>query len=99
MKGESDDKLGGKVFDNRSIKGGAVVNKRPGKHKFVVTLDLSSAYPSAKEACAIDSSTRVDNDIVNNPEKYNLEIVWRKEITDMYGPREIIGFRKINEQL
>jgi len=95
MKGETDERLGGKIFDNRSIMGGAVRNLHPGRHAFVTAMDLSSAYPSAKEGSSIDSSSRVDEDVVNNPEKYGLKILWKKEINDMYGIRTAYGFKRL----
>lgn len=81
--------LGGKQFDTRTIVGGAVKNLHPGINKFVVALDFSSMYPSQKEANMADSSSRVDDDIINDPEKYGLKIVKSLQINDMYGDREI----------
>jgi DNA polymerase elongation subunit (family B) len=93
MKGETEDKLGGKTYDPRNIMGGAVKNLQPGRHGFVVALDLSSAYPSAKEGSSIDSSSRIDEDIIKNPSKYGLKMLWKQEIVDMYGKREIFGIK------
>ena len=90
MKNETSDKLGCKIYDSRSIKGGAVKNLDPGRHSFVVALDLASAYPSAREASSIDSSSRIDEDMLNNPDKYGIKIIKKESITDMYGPRELI---------
>ena len=81
--------LGGKQFDTRTIVGGAVKNLHPGINKFVVALDFSSMYPSQKEANMADSSSRVDDAIINDPEKYGLKIVKSLQINDMYGDREI----------
>jgi DNA polymerase elongation subunit (family B) len=82
-------KLGGKEFDKRTIIGGAVRNITAGRHPFVIALDFASQYPSQKEASNIDSSSCVDNDVVENPDKYDLEILSKTIVNDMYGKREI----------
>ena len=89
--------LGGKHFDPRTIVGGAVRNLHPGLNKFVTALDFSSMYPSQKESNMADSSSRVSQDIINNPEKYGLKIVKDLVIEDMYGKRRIIYFKKIDD--
>ena len=88
--------LGGKKFDSRTIVGGAVKNLHPGINKFVVALDFSSMYPSQKEANMADSSSRVDDEILKDPERYGLKIVKRMGINDMYGDREVIYIKKIS---
>lgn len=66
--------LGMKVHDENKIVGGAVKSYFPGKHKFVIALDFSSMYPSQKEGSNIDSSTRIDEFIIHNPSKFNIEV-------------------------
>jgi DNA polymerase elongation subunit (family B) len=87
-------KLGGKVYDKRTIIGGAVENRQAGRQIFVMALDFSSQYPSQKEASNVDASSFVDSIILADPEKYGLEIVNKIQITDMYGKRDIIYVRK-----
>ena len=89
--------LGGKQFDARTIVGGAVKNLHPGLNKFVTALDFSSMYPSQKESNMADSSSRVSQTIINNPEKYGLKIMKDLVIEDMYGKRKIIYFKKIDD--
>lgn len=86
--------LGGKKFDSRTIVGGAVKNLHPGLHHFVEASDFSSMYPSQKEANMADSSSRVDEEIIENPERYGLQLVKTQRIIDMYGDREIKYFKK-----
>lgn len=87
--------LGGKHFDPRTIVGGAVRNLHPGLNTFVEALDFSSMYPSQKESNMADSSSRVDDDIIKNPEKHGLKLVNTVEIEDMYGKRKIYYFKKL----
>ena len=81
--------LGGKQYDHRTIVGGAVRNVHAGKNWFIVALDYASMYPANKESSNVDSSSRVDDDIIMNPDKYGLKIVRKLDINDMYGKREI----------
>lgn len=81
--------LGGKVYDHRTIVGGQVRNIHAGRQWFVVALDYSSMYPANKEASNVDSSSRVDEDMIKNPDKYGLNIVRTLPINDMYGNREV----------
>ena len=86
--------MGGKEFDQRVIVGGQVRNIHAGKQEFVTAGDFSSMYPANKEASNIDSSSRVDEDIINHPEDYGLSIVQTVKINDMYGEREIYYIKK-----
>ena len=81
--------LGGKKYDHRTIVGGQVRNIHAGRQWFVVALDYSSMYPANKEATNVDSSSRVDSDMIMHPDKYGIKIVRRLDINDMYGKREI----------
>ena len=81
--------IGFKHFDKRTIVGGAVRNPQPGIQKFVTALDYSSMYPSNKEGSNIDSSSRVDEDIIKDPKKYGLKIVKKYKVNDMYGERNV----------
>lgn len=87
-------RLGGKHFDHRTIVGGQVRNIHAGRQWFVVALDYSAMYPSQKEASNIDSSSRVDDDIMKHPDQYGIEIVRKLDINDMYGKREIFYVKK-----
>ena len=86
--------LGGKVFDTRTIVGGEVQSKAPGKHKFVIALDFSAQYPAQTEANNISTSTRVDERVLKNPSEFGLEIVEQKSILDSYGRREIYWLKR-----
>lgn len=81
-------RIGGKTYDTRTIVGGAVRNIHAGRQWFVVALDYSAMYPANKEACNVDSSSRVDEDMIKNPGKYGLKIVRALEVNDMYTKRE-----------
>ena len=87
-------RLGGKTYDRRTIVGGQVRNIHAGRQWFVVALDFSAMYPSQKEASNIDSSSRIDDDIIRHPEKYNIDIVRKLNINDMYGQREVFYVKK-----
>lgn len=87
-------RLGGKSYDYRTIVGGQVRNIHAGRQWFVVALDYSAMYPSQKEASNIDSSSRIDDDIIKHPEKYNINIVRKLDINDMYGKREVIYVKR-----
>lgn len=86
--------FGGKQYDDRTIVGGAVRNIHAGRQWFIIALDYNSMYPSAKEAANIDSSSRVDEDVLLNPGFYNLDIVKQININDTFGSREIIYLKK-----
>lgn len=86
--------FGGKKFDKRTIVGGAVRNVHAGRQWFIVALDYASMYPSGKEASNLDSSSRIDDDIINNPDRYNMKIVKKMSINDVYGNREVIYLKK-----
>jgi len=86
--------LGGKTFDDRTIVGGWVRLRKAGKHWFVVALDYASMYPSQKEGSNIDSSSRVDERIINNPTLYGLTQIDHVNISDMFGNRDIYYFKK-----
>lgn len=86
--------FGGKKFDRRTIVGGAVRNVHAGRQWFIVALDYASMYPSAHEGANIDSSSKVDDDIINNPDRYNMKIVKKLSINDPYGNREVIYLKK-----
>lgn len=87
--------LGGKHFDARTIVGGAVRNLHPGLNYYVLALDYNSMYPSQKEANMCDSSSRVFDDMIKNPERYGLKIVKTIDIDDMYGKRNIYYIKKM----
>ena len=85
--------LGYKKYSPDIIKGGQVRNKAAGKNFFVEASDFSSMYPSQKEASNIDTSSRVCDEFINNPDKYGLKIISRTTIHDLYsldGTREQI---------
>lgn len=86
---ESVVQLGGKTYDKRTIVGGAVRNIHAGRQWFVVALDYASMYPANKEASNVDTSSRVDDDIIGHPEKYGIDIIETVQVNDMYGKREI----------
>lgn len=87
-------RLGGKTYDHRTIVGGQVRNIHAGRQWFVVALDFSAMYPSQKEASNIDSSSRIDDDVIKHPEKYGINIVRKLPINDMYGKREVFYVKK-----
>ena len=89
--------FGGKKYDKRTIVGGAVRIVHAGRQWFIVALDYSSMYPSAKEASNLDSSSRVDDDIIYHPELYGIMIVKKIQINDTYGNREIYYIKKVDE--
>ncbi len=82
-------RLGGKVNDTRTIIGGEVQSKAPGKELFVIALDFSAQYPAQTEANNISTNTRVDERIVKDPQQYGLECVLHKHIRDCYDTREV----------
>ena len=84
--------MGNKYYDRRTLVGGMVKNKRNGREKFIVALDYSSMYPSQKEGSNVDTSSRVSSDIIEHPENYNLEIIDKYFLEDMYGPRWFYKF-------
>ena len=85
---------GGKTFDKRTIVGGAVRNVHAGRQWFIVALDYTSMYPSSKEGSNLDSSSRISDDVIKRPDFYNLQIVKKVNINDVYGDREIIYVKK-----
>lgn len=84
--------LGNKYYDRRTLIGGMVKNKRNGREKFIVALDYSSMYPSQKEGSNVDTSSRISSEIIEHPENYNLEIIDKYFLEDMYGPRWFYKF-------
>lgn len=87
-------RLGGKTYDSRVVVGGQVRNIHAGRQWGVVALDFSAMYPSQKEASNMDSSSRVDDDIIKHPERYGVNIVRKLNINDMYGKREVFYVKK-----
>lgn len=90
--------LGGKEFDTRTYVGGAVKNYLPGNHKFVVAIDYSAMYPTNKMEFNIDASARVDERIIEEPEKFGLKIVKKMELDDMLGKRERYYVKRIRDR-
>lgn len=88
-------RLGGKTYDHRTIVGGQVRNIHAGRQWCVVALDFSAMYPSQKEASNIDSSSRIDDDVIKHPERYGINIVRKLPINDMYGQREVFYVKKV----
>lgn len=86
--------LGGKTYDSRTIKGGEVRSVKPGKQIMVTALDYSAMYPSQKEASNIDTSSKIPNEIIEQPENYGLRINQKVEILDMYSKRNIYYMSK-----
>lgn len=82
-------RLGMKEFDMRTLVGGDVKSLEIGRKWCVVALDYSSMYPSQKEGSNIDSSSRIDEDYLIHPDKYELTIKSKETITDMYGERDV----------
>lgn len=85
--------MGNKYYDKRTLIGGMVRNKRNGREKFIVALDFSSMYPSQKEGSNVDTSSRVDDSIIINPEEFNLTLLDKYFIEDMYGSRWFYTFK------
>ena len=92
-------RLGGKVNDTRTIVGGEVQSKHPGKEMFVIALDFSAQYPAQIEANNISSSTRVDERIIENPTLYGLKLVEQKVIRDSYNTRNVYWFEHIDKTI
>ena len=80
---------GGKTFDHRTIVGGAVKLYHAGRQLFIVALDYSAMYPSMKESNNVDSSSRVDADVMEHPEKYGIKIVSHKVINEPTDEKDI----------
>lgn len=78
---------GRKFFDRRTLIGGAVKNKRNGREFFIQALDFSSMYPSQKEGSNVDTSSRVDIEIIHNYEKFGLKLLDKYFLEDMYCER------------
>ena len=87
-------KLGWKVFDDRVIRGGEVKTLHPGQHTRVVAIDLSSAYPAARESSNIDTSARVPQIIIDHPEQFGIKCLKTITVDDMYNSRRIKFFEK-----
>lgn len=85
---------GGKQFDHRTVMGGAVRCVHANRHFFIIALDYSAAYPANKEGNNVDSSSRVDADIIANPSKYGLSIVSHKVVNEPTDEKDIY-FMKI----
>ena len=81
--------FGGKKFDHRTVVGGAVRCVHAGRHAFIIALDYSAAYPANKEGNNVDSSSRVDADIIAHAEKYGLEIVAHKVVNEPTDEKDI----------
>lgn len=92
-------RLGGKVNDTRTIIGGEVQSKSPGKELFVIALDFSAQYPAQTEANNISMNTRVDERIIRNPSMYGLECIKHKNIYDCYDTREVYWFKHSEEKI
>ena len=90
---------GNKKYDFRPYIGGAVRNNVNGNYNYVVAVDFSSMYPSQKEGSNIDTSSRVDEIIINNPEDFGLELISKHTLEDMYGRREFYQFRDKNNKI
>ena len=78
---------GNRVYDSRVLIGGAVRNKRNGREKFIIALDFSSMYPSQKEGSNVDTSSRVDNYVIEHYEEFGLKLLWSRYFEDTYAPR------------
>lgn len=90
---------GNKKYDFRPYIGGAVRNNVNGNFNYVVAVDFSSMYPSQKEGSNIDTSSRVDEIIINNPEDFGLELINKHTLEDMYGKREFYQFKDKNNKI
>lgn len=86
---EYDYGLGMKKFDDHTIIGGAVRVCKSVRHTGIVSSDYNSMYPSQYRSQNFSTSCDVDADIINNPEKYGLKLVLKKEANDMFGPVNI----------
>lgn len=84
--------FGRKFFDRRTLTGGAVKNKRNGREFFIQALDFSSMYPSQKEGSNVDTSSRVDSEIILNYEKFGLTLKDKYFLEDMYCERWFYEF-------
>lgn len=87
--------FGRKTYDTRTIVGGAVKNIHAGRQKMICALDYSAMYPSGKEGSNIDSASKIDEDIIRNPEEYGLKIVKKLDVNDIYGNREIYYVKRV----
>lgn len=90
---------GDKKYDFRPYIGGAVRNNVNGNYNYVVAVDFSSMYPSQKEGSNIDTSSRVDEIIINNPEEFGLELIGKHTLEDMYGRRDFYQFKDKNNKI
>lgn len=90
---------GNKFYDRRTLIGGAVKNKRNGREFFIQALDFSSMYPSQKEGSNVDTSSRVDSEIILNYEKFGLTLKNKYFLEDMYCDRWFYEFETKNKNL
>jgi DNA polymerase elongation subunit (family B) len=75
------------------IKGGAVESAIPGHHIFIIALDYGGQYPAQKMGSNIDTSSKVPEIMIENPELFGLTIIEEKVVIDFYGRRSIYKFR------
>lgn len=87
--------FGGKRYDRRTIVGGDVRNIHAGKSICVTAVDYNAMYPNFKISCNADSSSRVDPIIIEDPNRFGLDIVKTVKINDMFGVREIFYVKKL----
>ena len=87
--------FGLKSYDERTIVGGAVKNIHAGRQKFICALDYSAMYPSSKEGTNVDSSAKLDERVLKDPEAYGLQVVRKLNVNDIYGEREVFYIRRI----
>lgn len=83
---------GRKFFDRRTLIGGAVKNKRSGREFLIQALDFSSMYPSQKEGSNVDTSSRVDREVILNYERFGLKLKNKYFLEDMYCDRWFYEF-------
>lgn len=88
--------LGNKFYERKTLRGGAVKNKKNGREKFIVALDFSSMYPSQKEGSNVDTSSRVDDYIIQHPEEFGLQLLNSYFQEDMYCERRFLTFKSIS---
>lgn len=87
--------LGRKKFDCRVVIGGAVRNVHSRRCTGVVAADFSSMYPSQYRSGNVASCTHVDNEIIEQPEKFGLEVVKKVVINDMFRTRTVYFMKHI----
>lgn len=91
--------FGNKKYDFRPYIGGAVRNNVNGNYNYIVAVDFSSMYPSQKEGSNIDTSSRVDELIIHSPESFDLELLNKYTLEDMYGRRDFYQFKDKNNKI